>query len=152
MISHAISRKVDMVRDVIREDKRFKDFIETFDDYEHYPEEYEDTYPQLLIEKKSNKKSNKKIRIKNNKGDFVDIDKLKNDSQIVELTPQEDDSNLIPIGTSTQWQEGIAYLKKVRKGRIKFKEFVAKNHRALLKSAYLKSRNIIWFLNDKVGK
>ena len=141
MISHAISNKVDMVRNVIREDKKFRDFIE----YEHYPEGYEDTYPQLLIEKKSTKKSNKKIRIKNNKGDFVDIDKLKNDSQILELTPQEDDSNLIPIGTSTQWQEGIAYLKKVRKGRIKFKEFVAKNHRALLKSAYLKSRNIIWF-------
>ena len=148
MISHAISRKVDMVRNVIREDKRFRDFIE----YEHYPEEYEDTYPQLLIEKKSTKKSNKKIRIKNNKGDFVDIDKLKNDSQIVELTPQEDDSNLIPIGTSTQFQEGIAYLKKVRKGRIKFNEFVAKNHRAMLKSAYLQSRNIIWLLNDKVGK
>ena len=143
MISHAISRKVDMVRNVIREDKRFKDFIETFDDYEHYPEEYEDTYPQLLIEKKSNKKSNKKIRIKNNKGDFVDIDKLKNDSQIVELTPQEDDSNLIPIGTSTQWQEGIAYLKKVRKGRIQFKDFKLKNERAMLKSHYISNGFVI---------
>ena len=121
MISHSISKKVDMVRDVIREEKKIKNLLETIIHYQYHPEEYGDALPRLLVEKKLTKKVSNasKCRIKNNKGEYIDIKKVrmndKDDSRILELTPQEDDSNLIPIGTSTAWGEGAKLLERIRK-------------------------------------
>ena len=85
----SISRKMDMVKDVFLKNKKLEESI-TFAEFvvnnqEYYDDFYEEdySYPQLLIEGKSKKKiSNKKIcRIKNNKGEFIDIRKIKKDDK-----------------------------------------------------------------------
>ena len=91
------SRKMDMVKDVFLKNKKLEESI-TFAEFvvnnpDYYDEFYEDDYPQLqlLVEgnskrkvstrknKISNKKTkisnSRKCRIKNNKGDYVDIKK-----------------------------------------------------------------------------
>ena len=78
----AISRKVDMVCEVFRNNKNLRNLLENIVYLQHNQSEqiYNDALPQLLVEKKSKRykknQSTQKIRIKNNKGNFVDIEKL----------------------------------------------------------------------------
>ena len=141
----SISRKMDMVKNVFLNKKRLDEsltFAEFIDNNPRYYDEvyefYEEDYPQLqlLIEGNSNRKvstkknkiSNKKIcRIKNNKGDFVDIKKIKqdkkDDSHVLELPPPEGDENLITIGNQMSIPESLRLLEKVKRGKKKFRDF-----------------------------
>ena len=143
----SISRKMDMVKNVFLNKKRleesltFAEFINNnpryYDDIDEF---YEEDYPQLqlLIEGNSNRKvstkknkiSNKKIcRIKNNKGDFVDIKKIKqdkkDDSHVLELPSPDGEENLISIGNQMTIPESLRLLEKVKRGKKKFKDFIS---------------------------
>ena len=131
----SISRKMDMVKDVFLKNKKLEESI-TFAEFvvnnqEYYDDFYEEdySYPQLLIEGKSKKKiSNKKIcRIKNNKGEFIDIRKIKqdkkDDSHVLELPPPDGDENLITIGNQMSIPESLRLLEKVKRGKKKFRDF-----------------------------
>ena len=142
----SISRKMDMVKDVFLKQKKLEEDI-TFAEFvvnnrEYYDEFYEDDYPQLqlLVEGNSNRKvstrknkiSNKKskisnsrkCRIKNNKGEYVDIKKVKqDDTSLLELPPPEDDSQLIQIGNQNTIPENIRLLEKVKNGKKRFVDF-----------------------------
>ena len=126
----SISRKMDMVKNVFLNNKRLEEHLLSVEDWvldnhshvfidEYYPER------QLLIEGKSKKKvSNKKIcRIKNNKGDFVDIKKIKNDKKddtnLLELPPPKGDENLVSIGNQMTIPESMRILEKVKKRKEK---------------------------------
>ena len=131
-----------MVKDVFLKNKKLEESI-TFAEFvvnnqEYYDDFYEEdySYPQLLIEGNSNRKvstkknkiSNKKIcRIKNNKGDFVDIKKIKqdkkDDSHVLELPPPDGDENLITIGNQMSIPESLRLLEKVKRGKKKFRDF-----------------------------
>ena len=134
----AISRKMDMVKDVFLNNKRIEESIAFAEFIENHDAIYDDdyTYPQLLIEGNSRKKvstkknkiSNKKIcRIKNNKGDFVDIKKIKqdkkDDSHVLELPSPDGEENLISIGNQMTIPESLRLLEKVKRGKKKFKDF-----------------------------
>ena len=132
----SISRKMDMVKDVFLKNKKLEESI-TFAEFvvnnqEYYDDFYEEdySYPQLLIEGKSRKKiSNKKIcRIKNNKGEFIDIRKIKkddkDDSHLLELPPPDGDENLITIGNQMSIPESLRLLEKVKRGKKKFRDFM----------------------------
>ena len=136
----SISRKMDMVKDVFLNNKRIEESIAFAEFIENHDAIYDDdyTYPQLLIEgnsrkkvsTKKNKVSNKKIcRIKNNKGDFVDIKKIKNDkkddSHILELPSPDGEENLISIGNQMTIPESLRLLEKVKRGKKKFKDFIS---------------------------
>ena len=135
----SISRKMDMVKDVFLNNKRIEESIAFAEFIENHDAIYDDdyTYPQLLIEGNSRKKvstkknkiSNKKIcRIKNNKGDFVDIKKIKqdkkDDSHVLELPPPDGDENLITIGNQMSIPESLRLLEKVKRGKKKFRDFM----------------------------
>ena len=142
----SISRKMDMVKNVFLNNKRLEEsltFAEFIDNnpryFDQFDEFYEEDYPelQLLIEGNSNRKvstkknkiSNKKIcRIKNNKGDFVDIKKIKqdkkDDSHVLELPPPDGDENLITIGNQMSIPESLRLLEKVKRGKKKFRDFM----------------------------
>ena len=124
-----------MVKDVFLKNKKLEESI-TFAEFvvnnqEYYDDFYEEdySYPQLLIEGKSKKKiSNKKIcRIKNNKGEFIDIRKIKqdkkDDSHVLELPPPDGDENLITIGNQMSIPESLRLLEKVKRGKKKFRDF-----------------------------
>ena len=132
----SISRKMDMVKDVFLKNKKLEESI-TFAEFvvnnqAYYDDFYEEdySYPQLLIEGKSKKKiSNKKIcRIKNNKGEFIDIRKIKkddkDDSHLLELPPPDGDENLITIGNHMSIPESLRLLEKVKRGKKKFRDFM----------------------------
>ena len=136
----SISRKMDMVKDVFLKDKKLQEDI-TFAEFvvnnpEYYDEFYEDDYPQLqlLVEGNSKRKvstrknkisNKKKCRIKNNKGEYVDIKKVKqDDTSLLELPPPEDDSQLIQIGNQNTIPESIKLLEKVKKGKKRFVDFI----------------------------
>ena len=134
----SISRKMDMVKDVFLNNKRIEESIAFAEFIENHDAIYDDdyTYPQLLIEGNSRKKvstkknkiSNKKIcRIKNNKGDFVDIKKIKqdkkDDSHVLELPSPDGEENLISIGNQMTIPESLRLLEKVKRGKKKFKDF-----------------------------
>ena len=125
-----------MVKDVFLKNKKLEESI-TFAEFvvnnqEYYDDFYEEdySYPQLLIEGKSKKKiSNKKIcRIKNNKGEFIDIRKIKkddkDDSHLLELPPPDGDENLITIGNKMSNPESLRLLEKVKRGKKKFRDFM----------------------------
>ena len=131
----SISRKMDMVKNVFLNNKRLEEHLLSVEDWvldnhsdvfidEYYPER------QLLIEGKSKKKvSNKKIcRIKNNKGEFVDIKKIRNDkkddSHVLELPSPDGEENLISIGNQMTIPESLRLLEKVKRGKKKFKDFL----------------------------
>ena len=110
-MNHAISKKMDMVKNVflrqrqLEEDIAFADFI--FNNPDEYYEEDFAQHPMLLMEGKSRKSKSKKssktiARIKNNKGEFVDIKKIKqdkkDDSHVLELPSPDGEENLISIG------------------------------------------------------
>ena len=137
----SISRKMDMVKDVFLNNKRveesiaFAEFIDTHD--EMFYDDY--SYPELLMEGNSRKKvstkknkiSNKKIcRIKNNKGEYVDIKKVKqDDTSLLELPPPEGDENLISIGNQMSIPESLRLLEKIKRGKKKFKDFISQKPR-----------------------
>ena len=128
-----------MVKDVFLKNKKLEESI-TFAEFvvnnqEYYDDFYEEdySYPQLLIEGKSKKKiSNKKIcRIKNNKGEFIDIRKIKkddkDDSHLLELPPPDGDENLITIGNQMSIPETLNLLKRIKRGRVSFSDFQQKS-------------------------
>jgi len=137
----SISRKMDMVKDVFLKNKRLEEHLLSVEDWvlDNHSEIYIDEYipeRQLLIEGKSKKKvSNKKIcRIKNNKGEFVDIKKIKqDDTNLLELPPPEGDEKLISIGNQMSIPEGLRLLEKVRKGKKKFRELFRKTDKEFYK-------------------
>jgi len=134
----SISRKMDMVKNVFLNNKRLEEHLLSVEDWvlDNHSEIFIDEFipeRQLLIEGKSKKKvSNKKIcRIKNNKGEFVDIKKIKqdkkDDSHVLELPPPEGDENLITIGNQMSIPESIGLLRKIKRGRRTFSDFQQKS-------------------------
>ena len=137
---------MDMVKNVFLNKKRLEEsltFAEFIDNNPRYfdqvDEFYEEDYPelQLLIEGNSNRKvstkknkisNSRKCRIKNSKGEYVDIKKIKqdkkDDSHILELPPPEGDENLITIGNQMSIPEGVRLLKKMKNGKKKFRDFI----------------------------
>ena len=140
-MNHAISKKMDMVKNVflrqrqLEEDIAFADFI--FNNPDEYYEEDFAQHPMLLMEGKSRKSKNKKssktiARIKNNKGEFVDIKKIKQDNtSLLELPPPEDDSQLISIGNQMSIPESLRLLEKVKKGKKRFVDFINQREKCL---------------------
>ena len=146
-MKRSISRKMDMVKNVFLNKKRLEEsltFAEFIDNNPRYfdqvDEFYEEDYPelQLLIEGNSNRKvstkknkisNSRKCRIKNSKGEYVDIKKIKqdkkDDSHILELPPPEGDENLITIGNQMGIPESLRLLEKVKRGKKKFKDFIS---------------------------
>ena len=131
----SISRKMDMVKDVFLNNKRLEEHLLSVEDWvlDNHSEIFIDEFipeRQLLIEGKSKKKvSNKKIcRIKNNKGEFVDIKKIRNtdkkdDTNLLELPPPEGDENLISIGNQMTIPESLRLLERIKRGKKKFRDF-----------------------------
>ena len=124
-----------MVKNVFLNNKRLEEHLLSVEDWvlDNHSEIFIDEFipeRQLLIEGKSKKKvSNKKIcRIKNNKGDFVDIKKIKNDkkddSHVFELPSPDGEENLISIGNQMTIPESLRLLEKVKRGKKKFKDFL----------------------------
>ena len=135
----SISRKMDMVKEVFLNNKRLTESIAFGEFIDNHNASYDDdySYPELLMEgnsrrkvsTKKNKISNKKIcRIKNNKGDFVDIKKIKqdkkDDSHILELPSPDGEENLITIGNQMSIPESLRLLEKVKRGKKKFRDFM----------------------------
>ena len=126
---------MDMVKDVFLNNKRLQEHLLSVEDWvlDNHSDIFIDEFipeRQLLIEDKSKKKvSNKKIcRIKNNKGEFVDIKKIRNtdkkdDTNLLELPPPEGDENLISIGNQMTIPESLRLLEKVKRGKKKFRDF-----------------------------
>ena len=132
----SISRKMDMVKDVFLNNKKLEEHLLSVEDWvlDNHSEIFIDEFipeRQLLIEGKSKKKvSNKKIcRIKNNKGEFVDIKKIKqdkkDDSHVLELPSPDGEENLISIGNQMTIPESLKLLERVRRGKKKFKDFIS---------------------------
>ena len=130
----SISRKMDMVKDVFLNNKRLEEHLLSVEDWvlDNHSDIFIDEFipeRQLLIEGKSKKKvSNKKIcRIKNNKGEFVDIKKIKSDKKddtnLLELPPPEGDENLISIGNQMTIPESLRLLERIKRGKKKFRDF-----------------------------
>ena len=130
----SISRKMDMVKDVFLNNKRLQEHLLSVEDWvlDNHSDIFIDEFipeRQLLIEDKSKKKvSNKKIcRIKNNKGEFVDIKKIKSDKKddtnLLELPPPEGDENLISIGNQMTIPESLKLLERIKRGKKKFRDF-----------------------------
>jgi len=131
----SISRKMDMVKNVFLNNKRLEEHLLSVEDWvlDNHSEIFIDEFipeRQLLTESKSKKKvSNKKIcRIKNNKGEFVDIKKIRNDkkddSHVLELPSPDGEENLISIGNQMTIPESLRLLEKVKRGKKKFKDFL----------------------------
>ena len=125
---------MDMVKNVFLNNKRLEEHLLSVEDWvlDNHSEIFIDEFipeRQLLTEGKSKKKvSNKKIcRIKNNKGEFVDIKKIKqdkkDDTNLLELPPPEGDENLISIGNQMTIPESLRLLEKVKRGKKKFRDF-----------------------------
>ena len=136
----SISRKMDMVKNVFLKDKKLQEDI-TFAEFvvnnpDYYDEYYEEDYPQLqllmegnskrkvstrknkILNKKNKVSNNRKCRIKNNKGEYVDIKKVKqDDTSLLELPPPEDESQPIQIGNQNTIPEGKRLLGKIRGGK-----------------------------------
>ena len=131
----SISRKMDMVKNVFLNNKRLEEHLLSVEDWvlDNHSEIFIDEFipeRQLLTEGKSKKKvSNKKIcRIKNNKGDFVDIKKIKqdkkDDTHLLELPPPDGDENLISIGNQMTIPESLKLLERIKRGKKKFRDFI----------------------------
>ena len=131
----SISKKMDMVKNVFLKQKRLEEHLLSVEDWvlDNHSEIFIDEFipeRQLLTESKSKKKvSNKKIcRIKNNKGEFVDIKKIRNtdkkdDTNLLELPPPEGDENLISIGNQMTIPESLRLLERIKRGKKKFRDF-----------------------------
>ena len=125
-----ISKKMDMVKEVFLRDKLRRDVLQLLEgDYYFDDGKLKSGTPnlQLLTEnkKRTRKYKGSKVRIKNNKGQFVDIGKQKNDephSGMVEFEP-DDNSKLIQVGGLSGWEEGRQIITKFKKGKKCFKDF-----------------------------
>ena len=170
----SISKKMDMVKDVFLKNKKLQEDI-TFAEFvvnnrEYYDEFYEDDYPQLQllvegnskrkvstrknkISNKKNKISNsRKCRIKNSKGEYVDIKKVKqDDTSLLELPPPEDDSQLIQIGNQNTIPESIKLLEKVKKGKKRFVDFIRQREK-MYGGDYVRNNEIEFHKPKKVRK
>ena len=138
-----ISKKMDMVKEVFLRDRLRSNVLQILEgDYYFDDGKLKSGTPnlQLLSESKKKKKKykpTKVVRIKNNKGDFVDIGKQKNEephSGMVEFEP-DDNSKLIQIGGLSGWDEGREILRKYKRGKKRFRDF--QEHRSRI--GYLKS-------------
>ena len=140
----SISRKMDMVKDVFLNNKKLEEHLLSVEDWvlDNHSEIFIDEFipeRQLLTEGKSKKKvSNKKIcRIKNNKGEFVDIKKIRNDkkddSHVLELPSPDGEENLISIGNQMTIPESLRLLEKVKRGKKKFRDFISQKPKFLRK-------------------
>ena len=138
-----------MVKNVFLNNKRLEEHLLSVEDWvlDNHSEIFIDEFipqRQLLTEGKSKKKvSNKKIcRIKNNKGDFVDIKKIKqdkkDDTNLLELPPPEGDENLISIGNQMTIPESLRLLEKVKRGKKKFKDFYRHTDKEYFKPKFVK--------------
>ena len=145
----SISRKMDMVKDVFLNNKRLQEHLLSVEDWvlDNHSDIFIDEFipeRQLLIEGKSKKKvSNKKIcRIKNNKGEFVDIKKIKSDKKddtnLLELPPPEGDENLISIGNQMTIPESLRLLEKVKRGKKKFRDFYSNTDTEFYKPKFVR--------------
>ena len=131
----SISKKMDMVKNVFLKQKRLEEDLLSVEDWmmdnhthvfidEYFPER------QLLTESKSKKKisNSRKCRIKNSKGEYVDIKRIrkddKDDTNLLELPPPEGDENLISIGNQMTIPESLRLLEKVKRGKKKFRDFM----------------------------
>ena len=131
----SISRKMDMVKNVFLNNKRLEEHLISVEDWvldnhseifidEYYPER------EILMEGKSKKKvsNSGKCRIKNSKGEYVDIKRIrkddKDDTNLLELPPPDGDENLISIGNQMTIPEGVRLLKKMKNGKKKFRDFI----------------------------
>ena len=125
-----ISRKMDMVCEVFRRDKYRSHILQLLEEEWFHPlnrmEDYSPEEIYFLTESNRQKKyKGKKVRIKNNKGQFVDIGKQKNDephSGMVEFPP-DDSSKLIQVGGISGYEEGREIITKFKKGKKCFKDF-----------------------------
>ena len=130
----SISRKMDMVKDVFLNNKRLQEHLLSVEDWvldnhseifidEYYPER------EILMEGKSKKKvsNSGKCRIKNSKGEYVDIKRIrkddKDDTNLLELPPPDGDENLISFGNQMTIPESLRLLEKVKRGKKKFRDF-----------------------------
>ena len=142
----SISRKMDMVKNVFLNKKRLEEsltFAKFIDNNPRYFDEvdefYEEDYPelQLLIEGNSNRKvstkknkisNSRKCRIKNSKGEYVDIKRIrkddKDDTNLLELPPPDGDENLISIGNQMTIPESLKLLERIKRGKKKFRDFM----------------------------
>jgi len=78
-----------------------------------------------VLTRKNKISNSRKCRIKNNKGEYVDIKKVKQDNtSLLELPPPEDDSQLIQIGNQNTIPESIRLLEKRKKGKKRFVDFI----------------------------
>ena len=131
----SISRKMDMVKNVFLNNKRLEEHLISVEDWvldnhseifinEYYPER------EILMEGKSKKKvsNSGKCRIKNSKGEYVDIKKIrkddKDDTNLLELPPPDGDENLISIGNQMTIPESLKLLERIKRGKKKFRDFI----------------------------
>ena len=131
----SISRKMDMVKDVFLNNKRLEEHLLSVEDWvldnhseifidEYYPER------EILMEGKSKKKvsNSGKCRIKNSKGEYVDIKRIrkddKDDTNLLELPPPDGDENLISIGNQMTIPESLKLLERIKRGKKKFRDFM----------------------------
>ena len=131
----SISRKMDMVKNVFLNNKRLEEHLISVEDWvlgnhseifidEYYPER------QILMEGKSKKKvsNSGKCRIKNSKGEYVDIKRIrkddKDDTNLLELPPPDGDENLISIGNQMTIPESLKLLERIKRGKKKFRDFI----------------------------
>ena len=130
----SISRKMDMVKNVFLNNKRLEEHLLSVEDWvlDNHSEIFIDEFipeRQLLTESKSKKKvsNSGKCRIKNSKGEYVDIKRIrkddKDDTTLLELPPPEGDENLISIGNQMTIPESLRLLEKVKRGKKKFRDF-----------------------------
>ena len=131
----SISRKMDMVKNVFLNNKRLEEHLLSVEDWvldnhseifidEYYPER------EILMEGKSKKKvsNSGKCRIKNSKGEYVDIKRIrkddKDDTNLLELPPPDGDENLISIGNQMTIPESLKLLERIKRGKKKFRDFM----------------------------
>ena len=128
-----ISRKMDMVKEVFLKDKLRSDTLQLLESEWYIDDGKLKSWTpdlQLLTENKKRTKKYKgsKVRIKNNKGEFVDIGKQKNDephSGMVEFPP-DDSSKLIQVGGLSGWDEGRQIIQKFKRGKKSFRDFMGR--------------------------
>ena len=131
----SISKKMDMVKNVFLKQKKLEEDLLSVEDWmldnhthvfidEYFPER------QLLTESKSKKKisNSRKCRIKNSKGEYVDIKRIrkddKDDTNLLELPPPDGDENLISIGNQMTIPESLKLLERIKRGKKKFRDFM----------------------------
>ena len=123
-----------MVKNVFLNNKRLEEHLLSVEDWvlDNHGEIFIDEYipeRQILMEGKSKKKvsNSGKCRIKNSKGEYVDIKRIrkddKDDTNLLELPPPDGDENLISIGNQMTIPESLKLLERIKRGKKKFRDF-----------------------------